>query len=126
MLTKYYDRNDSLARNFFDPFYLLSDLTWPTVSNQTRAKTFYDVSSDDDGLTLTVDLPGVKKEDLNVETLDRTITIKSKRGSEDSSLSCRISKDYDIDSADASLDHGVLTLRFTKSKSTSSKTIQVK
>lgn len=126
MLTKFYDRNDTLANNFFEPFYLFSDLAWPRHSSQARTRTFYDVASDESGLTLTVDLPGVKKDDLKIEALDRTVTIKSKRGDEESTASYRISKDYDIDSADATLENGVLSLRFSKAKTSNSRVIQIK
>lgn len=126
MLTKYYDRNNTIESNLFDPFYLFSDFAWPGHRSHTSTKTRYDVTTDEDGLTLTVDLPGVKKEDVKIESADKLVTIKSKRGTEVSSMSYRISKDYDIDSADANLEHGVLTLKFCKTKTSNVKTIHVK
>lgn len=126
MLTKFYDRNNTLANSFFEPFYLFSDLAWSQHSSQSRTRAFYNVDSDESGLTLTVDLPGVKKDDLKIEALDKTITVKSKRGDEESTTSYRISKDYDIDSADAKLENGVLSLRFNKAKTSNSRVIQIK
>lgn len=126
MLTKYYDRNDLLALSFFDPFYLLSELTWLRSNKQTRPRPNYDTAVDDSGMTLTIDLPGVKKEDVKIETFNKSMTIKTKRAAEESSMSYRISKEYDLHTAAASLENGVLTLKFSKSKSNDARTIEVK
>lgn len=126
MLTKYYaDRLDS-NYNLFDPFYLLSDLAWPRGGTTARSRVNYDVSADDSGLTLSVDLPGVKKDDLHVEAIDRTLSIKAKRGEQDISLTYRLSKDYNVDKPDAALEDGVLTLKFDRSKDSSVKSIKVR
>jgi len=73
-----------------------------------------------------VDLPGVKKEDLHVEATGHSIVVKAKRGDEDYSTSYKIAKDYDVSQPDASLENGVLTLRFEKTKSSDTKTITVR
>lgn len=123
MLSKYYtDRNDYLQS--FDPFYFLSDFGWSRA--QSKRSISYDVTSDDKSLTLTVDLPGVKKEDLRVEATGQTLTVKAKRGVEDISATYRISKDYDTATPDALLENGVLNLTFRKSKESSVKIIEIK
>lgn len=125
MLAKYYlDKLDS--RNLFDPFYSFTDLTWPRTSDLTRRKISYDVVADSDSLILTVDLPGVKKEDLKVEAVGQTVTVNAKRDEEDYTTSYKISKDYDPLQADALLENGVLTLKFKKSKSDDRRQITVR
>lgn len=125
MLAKYYlDRFD--AHNLFDPFYSFSDLTWPQTFGMSKRRINYDVVSDDNGLMLTVDLPGVKKEDLQVEATGQTVTVKAKRGDEDYTTTYKISKIYDSSQVDARLDNGVLTLKFGKAKSDDTRQIVVK
>lgn len=125
MLAKYYlDRLDS--RNFFDPFYSLSELAWSETPGKSKRRISYDVTSDDNSLTLTVDLPGVKKEDLQVEATGQTITVKAKRGEEDYSTTYKISKEYDSSQVDAHLDDGVLTLKFNRAKSADVKRIVIR
>jgi len=125
MLAKYYlDKFDS--RNLFDPFYAFSDFTWPQTASFARKKINYDVVSDDASLTLIIDLPGVKKEDLHVESIGQTISIKAKRGEEDCTAAYKISKDYDPAQVDALLENGVLTLKFNRAKSADTRSITVK
>jgi len=124
MLTKYFNERDN---SLFDPFYLFSDCDWQRgTARLSSRKINYSVTSDEKSLTLTVDLPGVRKEDLHVEATGQHLSIKAKRGEEDYSTSYKIGKDYDTSQPDACLENGVLTLRFEKTKSSDTKTIQVR
>jgi len=124
MLTKYCaDRNDYLQS--FDPFYFLSDFGLPRAF-QSKRSISYDVTTDEKSLTLTIDLPGVKKEDLRVEATGQIVAVKAKRGSEEINTTYRISKDYDAATPDALLENGVLNLTFRKSKETNTTLIEVR
>jgi len=123
MLAKHLDRID--FSNSFDPFYLLTDFGWPRAL-QEKINVNYIVTSDDQSLTLTVDLPGVKKSDLHVETSGQSITIKAKRGKEDFAATYKICKDYSIDQPDAHLEDGVLTLKFDRRSETKPRTITIR
>lgn len=123
MLSRY---NDFMLKPFntFDAFRLLDDLYAPTWSS--RLSSSYRVNNIDDGLELSLDLPGVKSKDLNVQVTDRVIIISGKSRGDDFKHTYRLSKEYDPETASASLEDGVLTLRFAKVKNTATKTIEVK
>jgi len=125
MLSKYYSgRIDPYT--LFDPFQILSDVSRPRSGATLQSRVNYNVTTNDAGLVLKVDLPGVKKEDLKVEVSDRTLHIKGKRDQEDISISYKISKDFSADDPDAKLEDGVLSLNFRKLSESGSKTIVVK
>ena len=122
MLSRY---NDSMLKPFstFDAFRLLDDLYAPTWSSRLSS---YRSNSVDNGLELSLDLPGVKSKDLNVQISDRLITISGKLRGEDFKHSYRLSKEYDPETVSATLEDGVLLLKFSKVKELSPKTIEVK
>lgn len=111
--------------NSFDTFRLIDDLYGQTC-NLKSSSSSYRVDSTDDGLELSLDLPGVKGKDLNVQVTDRLITVSGKLRGEDFKHSYRISKDYDPETIDAAMEDGVLTLSFNKSKDSVTRSIEVK
>lgn len=111
--------------NSFDTFRLIDDLYGQTC-NLKSSSSSYRVDSTDDGLELSLDLPGVKGKDLNVQVTDRLITVNGKLRGEDFKHSYRISKDYDPETIDATMEDGVLSLKFAKTPRASPKVIDVK
>ncbi len=82
------------------------------VSQQTLD---YRAKLHEDKLLLTVDVPGVKPDDLSVEHLDGYLTIKAKREETEQLLSLRIiNEDYELDELTARADLGVLYLEIPK------------
>lgn len=69
---------------------------------------------EDGSSCLTVDLPGVKKDDLQVEVSGKVVTIKAERKTKTSTSSYNrsftLSDKYDANSLQADLEDGVLTL----------------
>jgi HSP20 family protein len=70
--------------------------------------------TEDGSFILTVDLPGVKEEDINIEVSDNILTVKGNRKTATSSYSVQksltIPEDCDSNSIKAELFNGVLTL----------------
>ena len=115
-------RYDSTFRSsdFLDMFKILDDTSYVQLSGGTHR-----VDKTDEGLLFSLDLPGVKPEDLSVKTTGRNLTVEGKNRGKNFSHSYRISRDYDLDSAQASLERGVLTIKFTNSMNAETKNIKV-
>ena len=117
MKTPYYDHFD------FDPFKVLDALY---ASNRTNVRSkSYRVEETDDGLTLSIDLPGVKSKDLSVQTTGRDVKVEGNLRGEDFKFVYRISKSYDTETVSATLEDGVLSLLFKKAADATTKTVEV-
>lgn len=62
----------------------------------------------------TQDLPGVKKEDVNLEIIDGKLRLTAKRNEKSFAWDIEPSQEYDVETADAKLDLGVIEIRFNK------------
>ena len=112
----------------FDTLRLFDDLyssTWTSRSKSLTASA-YRTDITDDGLTLSIDLPGVKSKDLSVQVTGRDVKVSGKQRADDFKQTYRIAKEYDPDTASATLEDGVLSLTFKKTKGDETKTIDVK
>lgn len=124
MLTKYYDTMLTKPFDALDPFRLLDDVYGPSW-NLKSSSSSYRVNTTDVGLELSTDLPGVKSKDLSVQVTGRTVSVFGKLRGEDFKHSYRVSRDYDVETASASLEDGVLTLTFEKSSTSQPRTIDI-
>jgi len=106
--------------DFLDMFKILDDAAYVQTKNATN------IDKTENGLEFSIDLPGVKPEDLSVKTTGRTLTIEGKNRGKNFTHSYRISKDYDPDSLEATLEHGVLTLKLGKCVNEETKSIKIK
>lgn len=74
--------------------------------------------------TLEVELPGVKKSDIDVHVEGDTLSIKATRKSASSEMhyerSFRLADEINPDSAEAFLENGILTFKFTKKQNAAS------
>jgi HSP20 family protein len=93
-----------------------------------------DIKEDEESLTVTAELPGVEKEDVQIMVHDNVLTLKGEKRSEKredrdnwhsversyGSFARRVSlpSDVDGDRAEATMDKGVLTLKLPKTKGT--------
>lgn len=89
------------------------DAIHPKVATNSSTLT-YDVQSDDKGITLSMDLPGVKPADLKVESLTELVKISGKQKGKDFSYEYPLNKIYNPQSGVAKLEDGVLTLTFQR------------
>ena len=109
MLTKYYD---TMLKPFdtLDALRMFDDIYTPSWGLKPRSSaSSYRVNTTDTGLELSLDIPGVKSKDLSVQVTGRLLTVSGKVRGEDFKHTYRLSKDYDTDTVDATLEDGVLT-----------------
>lgn len=124
-----------INRLFQEPF----GMTMPVIEEGALA---LDISETDEALVIRASLPGIRKEDVNIEVHEGVLTISATREQESEeqgekfyrrerrvgSVSRRVALPTMVsdDQADAELKDGVLTLRLPKSKKDSPKKISVK
>lgn len=122
LVSKSYDVFDTLR--LFDDLYFGSNFS--TRGFSSRLTSPYRIETSEKGLNLSIDLPGVKSNDLSVKMTGRELTVSGKVRDNEFKYSYRISKEYNPDSIDASLEDGVLTLTFNKNEEEKTKTVNVK
>jgi HSP20 family molecular chaperone IbpA len=97
----------------FNPFDSLFDDIFST-SGLTRLGGVEFKVNEDGSAAFTLDLPGVKQEDLSVEATENLVHVKAERKTKTSSCSVNksfsISEKYDPGTLSADLENGVLTL----------------
>jgi HSP20 family molecular chaperone IbpA len=108
----------------FDPYRILEDLYRP--SGRFEQASSFRTETDANGASISVDLPGVKSKDVSLTVTGRIVKISGKLRNEEFERTYRLSRDYDPDSADASLEDGVLTIKFRKSSTSETKSIEIK
>jgi len=94
-----------------------------TVTSQSRS---YRTFSDNDGMTLEDDLPGVAAADVDVSVQGDLLTISWKKGDKTRSHSYTIGADYELSAAKATMRDGMLTVKIPKAEHTKSKKIAIK
>jgi HSP20 family protein len=73
------------------------------------------VESDETSITLNLDVPGLSKEQLTIGIEGRIVRIKSKDDAPRSfKAAYKLGSDLDAGKSEATLENGVLTLKFTK------------
>ncbi len=96
------------------------NMATPSIPNGAR-EPLIDVSKDGDIVRVVVELPGVKKEDIRLESSDGTLSVsvdtESKKFSKDLALPCKILPD----SAHAEYNNGILEVTLNAEKSASNK-----
>jgi HSP20 family molecular chaperone IbpA len=120
MLTKYAnsvfvpDIFDGSVFRFIDDFY-------------AREKQHsYDVTTSENHLTLSLDLPGAKQSDLKIVAEGRNIKISGKQKGKEFKYSYCLDKQYEPENAVAKLEDGVLTIKFEKKGIEKQKSIEIK
>lgn len=115
---------------------------WPAPRRRGDVVPALDVSENDKQYTISVELPGVRKDDVHVELGDGVITIRGEKKSEREetkehgryvertygsfSRSFRLPADADPDHMDAAFKDGVLTLKVAKSEEAKPRAISIK
>jgi HSP20 family protein len=101
-----------------DPRRLFDDLmTWEPVGSEVVWSAFsapLDVDNTNDGVTISIDMPGVEASDLDLTFEAGTLAIAGKRGDRTYSYSVALDDTIDPSTIDAKLDKGVLVLQALK------------
>ena len=102
----------------WDPMRLFDDLmTWQPAGSEVVWSAYpspVHVAHDDDGTTITVDVPGVDPADLELTFENGTLAIAGKRGERTYRYSVELGDMIDADAIEAKLDKGVLTVHAAK------------
>jgi len=119
MLSRY--KNDIVS-----PYYSLFDYDLFGLYPADILPTAYRAKKVDRGLEISLDVPGVKPEDLNVTLEGRTLKVKGQSRGRQLSYSYIIPRDYDASAVDAQLENGVLTLVFDRAAELEPKKVEVR
>ena len=102
----------------WDPMRLFDDLmTWQPPGSEvvwSASSSPVNVEDSDDGATITVDMPGVDPNDLELTFETGTLSITGKRGEQTYQYSVALGDTIDPNQIDAQLDKGVLTVHAHK------------
>jgi HSP20 family protein len=101
---------DFFARDIFDNLFEDAIANNKTAAYRpvTKAKEL------EDHLLLTVDLPGVKQEDVNLEIKGDNLSLKAKRDELEIFENFTVDKNYQLEKLEAHLENGVLSLAIPK------------
>ncbi|MEW6422806.1 MAG: Hsp20/alpha crystallin family protein [Deinococcota bacterium] len=133
----------------FDPFREIEELTQrmdrafgSAMSTQvSRLAPPVDVHEDDQGLELTLDLPGVSPDNIQIEAENQTLTVQAERkySRQEGRTAHRVERaygtfvrtfsvpaKYDLSKVEATFDHGTLTIRVPRSEAAQKRSIQVR
>ena len=100
----------------WDPLRLFDDLlNWNPAGGETLwSAAPVHVKHDDDRVLVTVDMPGVDAEDLDLTLEAGNLTIAGQRGERLYRYSVALGHEYDASTVEAQLDKGVLTISAAK------------
>ena len=112
-MTKCYDSMSKTA-NLFDSLWILDDLYGTSWSRPRidRHDPSFRSNVTEEGLVLSIDLPGVKKTDLTVQVKGNQLDVSGKLREKDFKYSYRINRIYKPEPREATLEDGVLTMKF--------------
>ena len=106
------DRHNNLLDKFF--------------SSTHNSQTSYDVKEENDSLHLSIDLPGAKSSDVNVNAAAQLVSITGKRKGKNFNYSYNLPKAYDSSTGFAKVEDGVLTLLFKKKLAAATNSFSIK
>jgi HSP20 family molecular chaperone IbpA len=102
----------------WDPIRLFDDLvTWQPPGSEVVWSAFsspLSVKHTDDGATITVDMPGVDANDIDLTFETGTLSITGNRGERTYKYAVALGDAFDPNQIDAQLDKGVLTIQAHK------------
>lgn len=119
--------NKLLVDDFWNPKDTLS--SWITLAPENIGGYEFEHSYDGEDLILSCDIPGVKIEDVQLELEGSSLRVNAVRRGTTETRQYRMTsvpKQYDLESAEATLELGVLNIRFKKLPSAIPRKISIK
>lgn len=99
----------------------MMNLCAPSTQNRARSANWHVITTDS-GWNIEVELPGLKKEDLNIEIESNTLTIEElDEENKFSALKLKIPKDSNKDDISAKMENGILNVSIPKEEINSDK-----
>ena len=102
----------------WDPLRLMHDLlSWQPAGGETVWAPYASpvkIENGEDGATLTVDMPGIGPDDVELTLQDGVLAISAKRGDRSYAYRVTLGDTFDPDHIEAGLDRGVLTVHAHK------------
>ena len=102
---------------YFDEFFTGTTLDcisrWGQISQKKES---YKIETDNQRLVLSIDLPGVKKEDVNITYVDKTLSVNATTKGREYSQTFQILPEYDMQTIAAMQENGVLSIKIDKVK----------
>lgn len=113
---------NSAVANFLQVLDTICDYPdWMTTKLHPSAKV------DKDTLVLSWDMPGAKREVIEMETENNILVVRGIGGRyRNQSSQVRVNKEYDLQTSDATLKDGVLTVAISKGKHANTNKIEIK
>ena len=109
-------------QNFIDSL----NNTANTECRYTPKADYYEVEN---GFVLEVELPGVKKEDLDVQVEKNILTVKATRARKDEKFTYernfRLADEIDTENIKVSLENGILTFELSKKQQTAARKLNI-
>ena len=130
------DFDEMFERAFQNPWSLMTE-TRPVTRELFQANV--EVEETDSAYLLSVDLPGIRKEDIQIDLNERVLTVSGERKREGVSINGKTSERHygkfqrsftlpstiDASKVEANLENGVLTIVLAKSEATKPRSIQI-
>lgn len=134
----------SLVLRSWEPFSILKEFDDSFFNKRSSApwSPKVNISENQDSYVIEAELPGVKKEDIDIDLSHSTLTVKGEKKSEQKdeaedyirvesgygkfSRSFQISDDVDIEKADAGFKDGILKIELKKKEETNPEQVKLK
>jgi HSP20 family protein len=111
------------TNNYYDLVDTIESMFNNSLTNNYR---YSNCKVDDDVLSMTFDVPGFSKDELNISAENNTITIDGTVSNRTFNKSFKVGNQWDVSKASASVKNGVLDIKIPKLESKRKKTIEIK
>lgn len=116
---------DNVFNSIFDNDFFSKKGQWIAAPMSAVSRKTFKTTLSETAMTLSIDVPGVKAQDVIIDAQGHEVNITAKRGDHASTYRYLIHETYDMGSLKASLEDGVLTLSLNKKTDVPPRRIEV-